>query len=135
MVTMIDRADRGRGPPKSQFYQFSTGSKHPSAANYCLEFDQILTARATCVDCCGENMVAVILDGENMGGRIDDYVFLVERKIGRITQVSLFTIQCHLRPNSQTSCKWRNLEHMVLWSPFCPAIALFLPYETPSRFK
>jgi hypothetical protein len=135
MVTMIDRADRRPGPPKLQFHQFSTGNKHPSAANYSLEFDQILTARATCVDCCGENMVAVILDGENIGGRRDDYVFLVEWKIGRITQVSSFTIQCHLRPDSQTSCKCRSLERMVLWSPFCPAIASFLPYETPSRFK
>ena len=105
MVMMIDRADRRRGPPKFQFHQFSTGNKHPSAANYSLEFDQILTTRATCVDCCGENMVVVILDGENMGGRRDDYVFLVEWKIGRITQVSSFAIQCHLRPDSQTSCK------------------------------
>jgi hypothetical protein len=134
-ITMTDRADRRRGPPKIQLHQFSTGSKHPSAANYSLEFDQILTARATCMDCCGENMVAVILDGENMGGRRDDYVFLVEWKIGRITQVSSFTIQCHLRPDSQTSCKRRNLERLVLWSPFCLAIASFLPYETPSRFK
>ena len=114
MVMMVDRTDRRRGPPKFQFHQFSTGNKHPSAANYSLEFDQILTARATCVDCCGENMVAVILDGENMGGRRDDYVFLVEWKIGRITQVSSFTIQCHLCPDSQASCKWRNLERMVL---------------------
>jgi hypothetical protein len=70
-----------------------------------------------------------------MGGRRDDYVFLVEWKIGRITQVNSFTIQCHLRPDSQTSCKRRNLERLVLWSPFCLAIASFLPYETPSRFK
>jgi hypothetical protein len=118
MVTASDRADRRRGPPKFQFHQFSTGNKHPSAANYSLEFDQILNARTTCVDCCGENMVAVILDGENMGGRRDDYVFLIEWKIGRITQVSSCTIQRHLRPDSQTSCKWRNLERMVLWSPF-----------------
>jgi hypothetical protein len=118
MVTVTDRADRRRGPPKFQFHQFSTGNKHPSAANYSLEFDQILNARTTCVDCCGENMVAVILDGENMGGRRDDYVFLIEWKIGRITQVSSCTIQRHLRPDSQTSCKWRNLERMVLWSPF-----------------
>jgi len=102
MVMMIDRAERRRGPPKFQFHQFSTGSKHPSAANYSLEFDQILTARATCVDCCGGNVVAVILDGENMGGRRDDYIFLVEWKIGRFTQVSSFTIQCHLCPDSQT---------------------------------
>ena len=135
MVMMVDRADRRRGPPKLQFHQFSTGNKHPSAANYSLEFDQILTARETCVDCCGENMAVVILDGENMGGRKDDYVFLVEWKIGRITQVSSFIIQCYLHPDSQTSCKWRNLERMVLWSPFCPATASFLPYETPSRFK
>ena len=135
MVTVIDRADRRRGPPKFQFHQFSTGSKHPSAANYCLEFEQILTARATCVDCCGENIVAVILDGEKTGGRRDDYVFLVEWKIGRVTQVSSFTIQYHMRPDFQTSYKWRNLERMVVWSPFCQVIASFLPYETPSRFK
>lgn len=135
MLTVITRADRRRGQPKLQFHQFSTGSKHPSAADHSLEFDQILTARATCVDCCGENMVAVILDGENMGGGRDDYVFLVEWKIGRITQVSSFTDQCHPRPDSQISCKRRKLERMVLWSPFCLAIASFLPYETPSRFK
>ncbi|KAF8495543.1 hypothetical protein F5888DRAFT_1711808 [Russula emetica] len=87
LIAIIFQADRRRGPPKIQLHQFSTGSKHPSASNYSLEFDQILTARATCVDCCGENMVAVILDGENMGGRRDDYVFLVEWKIGRITQL------------------------------------------------
>jgi hypothetical protein len=103
MMTMIDRADRRRGPPKFQFHQFSTGSKHPSAANYCLGLDQILTARATCVDCCEENMVAVILDGEKAGGRRDDYIFLVEWKIGRVTQVSSFRIRYHLRPDSQTS--------------------------------
>jgi hypothetical protein len=135
MVTMIDRADRRSGPPKFQFHQFSTGNKHPSAANYSLEFDQILTARATCVDCYGENMVAVILDGKNMGGWRGDYVFLVEWKIGRITQVSSFTIQCHLHPDSQTSCNWRDVERMVLSSPFCLAIASFLPYETHSRLK
>lgn len=103
MVTMIDRADRRRGAPKFQFHQFSTGSKHPSAANYCLELEQLLTARATCVDCYGENIVAVILDGEKMGGRRDDYVFLIEWKIGRITQVSSFTVQyitCALTPKS-----------------------------------
>lgn len=103
MVTMMDRTDRRRGPPKLQFYQFSTGSKHLSVANHCLDFDQILNARATCVDCCGENMVAIILDGEKTGGRTDDYVFLVEWKIGRITQVSSFKIQFHLLPDSRAS--------------------------------
>jgi hypothetical protein len=104
MVT-IYRTERRRGPPKLQFHQFSTGSKHPSAANYCLEFDQILTARGACVDCYGDNMVALLFGGETMGETRGDYVFLVEWKIGRITQVSSFTIQRHLRPDSQASCK------------------------------
>lgn len=136
-VTIIDGSHtyRRRGPPKFQFHQFSTGSKHPSATNHSLELDQILTARASCVDCCGENMVAVILDGEDTEGKRDDYIFLVEWKIGRITQVSSFIIQRHLRLDSQISCKRRALERMVLWSPFCLATASLLPYETPSRFK
>ncbi len=104
MVT-IYRTERRRGPPKLQFHQFSTGSEHPSAANYCLEFDQILTSRGACVDCYGDNMVVLIFDGEAMGETRGDYVFLVEWKIGRITQVSSFTIQRHLRPDSQASCK------------------------------
>ena len=137
-VIIVDghhRADRGRGSPKIQFHQFSTGSKHPSAANYCVGFDQILTARATRVECCGDNMVAVILDGEKMGGRKGDYVFLIEWKIGRITQASSLTIQHYRRPNLQTRCERWSLERMVLWSPFCPVISSFLPYETPLRFN
>jgi len=50
-------------------------------------------------------MVVLIFDGEAMGETRGDYVFLVEWKIGRITQVSSFTIQRHLRPDSQASCK------------------------------
>jgi len=38
-------------------------------------------------------MVAVILDGEEMGSQKSDYVFLIEWKIGRITQASSLTIQ------------------------------------------
>jgi len=133
MVTMIDR--RRLGPPTFQFYQFSTGNNHPCAANYCLEFDQILTAENTSVDCCGDNMVAVISDCEEMGERRGDYVFLVEWKIGRITQVSSFTIQRHLCPNSQASCKRRNLEHITLLSHFCPAIPSFLPNDSLKHFK
>lgn len=133
-VPIIDGAYRRRGPPEFHFYQFSTGNKHPSAANYRLKLD-LSTARASCVDCCGENMVAVVLDGEDMEGRTDDYIFLVEWKIGRITQVSSFTNQRHLCLDSKISCKRCMLERMVLWSPFCPAIPSLLPYETPSRFK
>jgi len=40
-------------------------------------------------------MVAVIVDGERMGGGNGDYIFLVEWRIGRITQVSSLTIQRH----------------------------------------
>jgi hypothetical protein len=59
-------------------------------------------------------MVAVILDGENMEDWKSDYVFLVEWKIGRITQVSSFTIQRHQCPDLQYSCERRSLERMVL---------------------
>lgn len=59
-------------------------------------------------------MVAVILDGEKMGGRKGDYVFLIEWKIGRITQASSLTIQHYQCPDLQTSCEWWSLERMVL---------------------
>lgn len=51
------------------------------------------------MECCGDNLVAVILDGQKMGDWKNDYVFLVEWKIGRITQVSSLTIQCHQCPD------------------------------------
>ncbi|KAI9456072.1 hypothetical protein F5148DRAFT_1151386 [Russula earlei] len=37
--------------------------QHPCAANHILELDQFLTVQATRVDCCGDNMVTVFLDG------------------------------------------------------------------------
>jgi len=43
------------------------------------------------VECCGDNMV-VILDAQKIGDtEPGDYVFLVEWKIGRITQARLLT--------------------------------------------
>ena len=98
-IKLHHRPDNRRGAPKLQFHQFSTGSWHRSAADYYVEFDKILTARATCTDCCGDNVVAVILDGEKEGDWKSDYVFLVEWKIGRITQASSLTIQRHQCPD------------------------------------
>lgn len=53
-------------------------------------------------------MVALILDGEKMGGWKGDYVFLVEWKIGRITQVSPLTNRPYQRLDSQTAAKGRS---------------------------
>lgn len=56
---------------------------------HCLEFNQLCNDRDTCVESCGDNMV-VILKSQNMGdAEPGDYVFLVEWKIGRITQARL----------------------------------------------
>jgi hypothetical protein len=113
LLIFYHRSDRRSGPPRLQFHQFSTGSKHPSAANYCLEFNHISIARATCIECCGDNMVAVILDGEEMRGGNGDYIFLVEWKIGRITLASLLMIQphhcCTLTCRSASNSQARNV--------------------------
>ncbi|KAI0294710.1 hypothetical protein B0F90DRAFT_1223653 [Multifurca ochricompacta] len=74
------------GPSKLQFYQFSTGSQHPSAAIHCLEFDQLSTARVTCVECCGDTIIVVIRDGQ-IGEERGDYIFFVDWRIGRIVQL------------------------------------------------
>ena len=132
---MCRRPDRRRGPPKLQFHQFSTGNRHPGAANYCLELDQVAIARATCMECCGDNMVAVILDGERMGDGNGDYIFLIEWRVGRITQASTLIIQRQQHPDMQISFKLRSLERMVLWSPFYPVISSCLASKTLSRFK
>ncbi|KAH9988250.1 hypothetical protein BJV74DRAFT_466230 [Russula compacta] len=87
LLAIIFRTDRRNGSSRLQFHQFSTGSIHPSATNYRLEFNQISATRATCVECCGDNMVVVILGGEGMGGDKGDYIFLVEWKLGHITQL------------------------------------------------
>lgn len=85
IIYMTDR--RQRGKPRVLFHQFSTSNKHPSAAKHCLEFDQLCNERDSCVECCGDNMI-VILRLQNMGeAEPGDYVFLVEWKIGRITQL------------------------------------------------
>lgn len=44
------------------------------------------------MDCCGDNVVAVILDGEKERDWKSDYVFLVEWKTGSITQASSLPI-------------------------------------------
>jgi hypothetical protein len=38
------------------------------------------------MECCGDDIVAVILDGECMEGENSDYIFVVDWRIGRITQ-------------------------------------------------
>ncbi|KAH9168068.1 hypothetical protein EDB89DRAFT_2205877 [Lactarius sanguifluus] len=76
-----------RGIPWAQFHQFSTSDWHPSAAKHCLEFDQLWNVQGTCMECCGDNMV-VILDAQKTGDPVPGvYIFLVEWKIGRITQL------------------------------------------------
>jgi len=87
------------------------------------------------MECCGDNIVAVILDGEGMGDVIGDYIFLIEWRVGRITQVSTFIVQRQRHPDMQTSFKSRSLERMVLWSPFYPVISSCLASKTLSRFK
>ncbi|KAH9000996.1 hypothetical protein EDB83DRAFT_2471152 [Lactarius deliciosus] len=72
---------------QAQFHQFSTSNRHPSAAKHSLEFDQLWNVRGTCMECCGDNMV-VVLDAQKIGDAEPGvYVFLVEWKIGRITQL------------------------------------------------
>ena len=84
-IDAVHRSDTRWGKPKVQFHQFSTSNRHPSAAKHCLEFDLVCNARDTCVECCGDNMV-VILNAPNKNADPGDYIFLVEWKIGRITQ-------------------------------------------------
>ncbi|KAI0301473.1 hypothetical protein BC826DRAFT_989875 [Russula brevipes] len=79
--------NRRSGPPQLHILQFSTGIEHAKATNCYLEFDQISTTRATCMECCGDNIIAVILDGECMEGENSDYIFVVDWRIGRITQL------------------------------------------------
>ncbi|KAH9955439.1 hypothetical protein BC827DRAFT_876446 [Russula dissimulans] len=87
VITRFGRTDGRKRPPTLEFHQFSTGSHHPSAAKYSLELEQISATRATCMECCGDNMIIVILDGEDVGGGKSDYIFLIEWRIGRITQL------------------------------------------------
>ena len=83
--------DRRSGTPKAQFHQFSTSNRHPSAAKHCVEFDHLWKVENSCVECCGDNMV-VILNTQKIGdAEHGDYIFLVEWKIGRITQACLPT--------------------------------------------
>jgi hypothetical protein len=44
------------------------------------------------MECCGDNMVAVILGEERMGDGNGDYIFLIEWRVGRITQASALII-------------------------------------------
>ena len=87
------------------------------------------------MECCGDNIVAVILDGERMGDANGDYIFLIEWRVGRITQASALKIQRQQHPDMQISFKSRSLERMVLWSPFYPVISSCLASKTLSRFK
>jgi hypothetical protein len=91
------------------FHQFSTSNKHPSAAKHCLEFDQLCNERDSCVECCGDNMI-VILRLQNMGeAEPGDYVFLVEWKIGRITQARSLTASKRSFSTQIYSCETHGL--------------------------
>jgi F-box domain len=83
--------------PKLRLLQFSTGSKHPSAANDWLGFNEISTNLGACLECCGDNIVVVICNGVTMKDENRDFIFLVEWRTGRITQASSLTTQ-HQRP-------------------------------------
>jgi len=87
------------------------------------------------MECCGDNIVAVMLDGERKGDGTGDYIFLIEWRVGRITQASTRIIQRQQHPEMQTSFKSRSLERMVLWSPFYPVISSCLASKRLSRFK
>ena len=99
------RTDRRSSPPNLQLHQFSTGDKHPSATNYSLKFNQISTTRAACLECCGDCIVVVMLDGETTRDENRDYIFLVEWRTGHITQASLLTIQPPRPSDAQNSSK------------------------------
>ncbi|KAH8987994.1 hypothetical protein EDB86DRAFT_2076405 [Lactarius hatsudake] len=87
LIVIMYHTHGRRGIPWAQFHHFSTSDWHPSAAKHCLEFDQLWNVQGTCMECCGDNMV-VILDAQKIGDPLPGvYVFLVEWKIGRITQL------------------------------------------------
>ncbi|KAI0251557.1 hypothetical protein BJV78DRAFT_1282409 [Lactifluus subvellereus] len=80
MITNTDsrhRTDTRSNPPNLKLHQFSTGDKHPSAANYSPQFNQISSTRAACLECCGDSIVVVMLDGERMKDENRDYIFLL----------------------------------------------------------
>ncbi|KAI9449181.1 hypothetical protein BJY52DRAFT_1308610 [Lactarius psammicola] len=87
LIAIIYQTDRRSGTPRAQFHQFSTSNRHPSAAKHCLEFDQIWNVRGTCVECCGDNMVVILFAQKIGDAQPGDYIFLVEWKIGRITEL------------------------------------------------
>ncbi|KAH9054922.1 hypothetical protein EDB87DRAFT_1643771 [Lactarius vividus] len=87
LMVIIYHTHGQRGIPWAQFHQFSTSNWHPSAAKPSLEFDQLWNVRGTGMECCGDNIV-VILDAQKIGDPVPGvYIFLVEWKIGRITQL------------------------------------------------
>ncbi|KAI9438014.1 hypothetical protein H4582DRAFT_2076614 [Lactarius indigo] len=93
LMAIIYQSFGRRGVPEVQFHQFSTSDMHPSAAKHCLQFSQLVNVQGTGMECCGDNMV-VILDAQQIRDPVPGvYVFLVEWKIGRITQARSLTLR------------------------------------------
>ncbi|KAF8266896.1 hypothetical protein EI94DRAFT_120425 [Lactarius quietus] len=78
---------KSRQESRAQFHQFSTSNMHPSAAQHCLEFDQLYNIRDPCMECCGDNMIVILTAQNAQDAVLRDYVLLVQWKIGRITQL------------------------------------------------
>ncbi|KAI0265373.1 hypothetical protein BC834DRAFT_879123 [Gloeopeniophorella convolvens] len=87
MAVILEFDRREQGALRLQLHQFSTGKLHPHASKPHVGFERFLSMRAASVDCCGDIMVVVILDGLEVGEKCEDFIFLVNWKTGLLTQL------------------------------------------------